>query len=504
MSMLLMGAGPLSAEALVEAATGQREVEACSTAMGRMESNAAQAGDGAEALRGKISWLLGHRSLPHSSEALAVAFIEGHCAGVGPPLPDEVVRAAALARARVLLNGVSGARPVVVQKLLELARAPALPPVPSQGSVGAAGDLAPMAHLARGLCGRGAGALAQPLQPSPKEALSLINGVSLSAAIGAFAVVQARRIWQNAALAAAMSMEALGSNLHCLDAEGLRWRPHPGDLRAGERLRAWLEGSRLVVPREEPDDFSLRCAPAVLGALHSAITMAEEVVERELSGCSDNPLVLDQGGQSRWVELGHVHGASLALALDHLRAALTQMATQSERRSFRLTDGALNRGLPRYLIRPGGLRSGFMLAQYTAASLCSEMKGLSHPASVDSIPTVQAHEDHNSMAPIAARLTLECLDCAADVVAVELLLAAQALDFRRRGLRAEPVDGVEQLVAGLPIELAPALAQVHDQIRKKVRWWEEDGILMHSLDPLRGMVRAGVLVGPPRPWCSSC
>jgi histidine ammonia-lyase len=231
----------------------------------------------------------------------------------------------------------------------------------------------------------------------------------------------------------------------------------------------------------------------VLGAVSDALDHIEGVVESELNGLSDNPLLFD----GQWLEAGNFHGASLAMAMDHLRIALAQLATISERRTYRLTHGDLSPNLPSFLVPGTGLNSGFMLAQYTAASLASEVKGFAHPASVDSIPTIQHHEDHNSMAPIAARLALRSVECVADIVGIEMLLAAQALDLCERGLEWEE-EGQSQRIE--PSNLAPRIATYRDRIRVNVDFWEDDGVLHPELEAMGRMVRKGEVLGDQLSW----
>jgi histidine ammonia-lyase len=219
----------------------------------------------------------------------------------------------------------------------------------------------------------------------------------------------------------------------------------------------------------------------------------EHVVEAELNGLSDNPLLFD----GEWIEAGNFHGAALAMSMDHLRIALAQLATISERRTFRLTHGDLSPDLPSFLVRGTGLNSGFMLAQYTAASLTSEVKGFAHPASVDAIPTVQHHEDHNSMAPIAARLALRSIECVADIVGIEMLVAAQALDLCEQGLEWQE-DGKSMKLE--PSELAPRIGEVRDRVRGEVPFWEDDNVLHPALESVGRMVRRGTLLGENQSW----
>ena len=438
--------------------------------MVRMEENAQHSPS--KVLETKRAWLLGEEG--DQSTDLKREFILGHCAGVGPELPKSYVRAAMASRINVLASGYTGSRPIAAQKLLELLNKDHIPSVPSQGSVGAAGDLAPMAHIARVVCGYGnTPSWFAPLLPTAKECLSLINGVSMSAALGAIAIVRAQKVLNAAIIAAAMTMEAIYAQDQCIHEQALALRGHPECMKVGEQLRFLLEGSERVCSSRRPDAFSIRCGPSVMGSTLLAITHSKEIIERELNGCSDNPLLID----GNWIEAGHFHGTQIALALDHLKIALTQLATLSERRTFRITHEKLSKELPSFLVEGTGLNSGFMLAQYTAAALASECKGLAVPASIDTIPTVQHHEDHVSMAPIAARHTLDLLECLADIIAIELLLAAQALDLRMQS-------------DGLP--LPKTLATIHNKIRSHASFWKDDQVLYPDLKALGALVRKGI------------
>ena len=230
-----------------------------------------------------------------------------------------------------------------------------------------------------------------------------------------------------------------------------------------------------------------------MGTLIEELCCTETILERELNGAGDNPLLID----GEWIEGGNFHGAPVAHALDALKIAVTQLATVSERRTFRLTYGQLSKGLPSFLVRGTGLNSGFMLTQYTAASLASECKGLAHPASVDTIPTVQHHEDHVSMGPIAARMLLSMLECVADIVGIEVLLAAQALDLRVRGIA---FDGDGEAIEAERITLAPEIQTLHERVRNRIDYWEDDQVLHPVLNAAGNLVRSGELLGTEGPW----
>lgn len=478
-----------------------------------MTESARAFGEGAELLEGKRRQLLGARThATTEGHADPRGFILSHCSAVGDPLPVPMARALLVCRANVLAVGASGVRPDTVQRMLDLLNAGVTPVIPSQGSVGAAGDLAPLAHAARVYCGLGGAVILpdgtraeradlaafglRPVQPTPKEALALINGATLTAAYGAMAVHRAERVLDALITGCAMTMEALQADLRCLSPGGMALRGHPGGERVAARLRALLAGSELAYAGRAPDPFSLRAAPAVIGALADALDHVRAIVIRELNGACDNPIWLEDEGI---VEVGNFHGAPVALALDYLRAALTQAVTQSERRTYRLCTGHLVGDLPSFLVEGTGLNSGLMLAQYTAASLASECKGLSHPAVVDSIPTVQHSEDHVSMGPIAGRLTLQLLECAADIVGIEALFAAQALEFRRAGVRFHGgVRTVEPPLAG-----APEVEAARATVRAVVPFWEDDQVLEPCLAAISALVRSGRLPpgsAPSEPW----
>ncbi len=472
-------------------------------ARARMDRSAAAFAALPSVLVQKRRHLVGDAPLPDGD--IVAAFILGHCAGVGEPLPSPIVRALIVCRANVLATGYSGVRPALVEALLEMLNRNITPVVPSQGSVGAAGDLAPLAHVARVVCGLG-GAVRLPdgtltdvhdlpaFAPTHKEALSLINGATLTSALAALAVHRAERVLDAMEVACAMTMEALRADTRCLSVNAIDARGHGSATLVAHRLAKRLAGSTLAVPGRPPDAFSIRAAPAVLGAARDALGFARDLTVRELNGACDNPIWVEGEGV---VETGNFHGAPVALACDVLRIALTSAATQSERRTYRLTSGALTGDLPSFLVEGTGLNSGFMLAQYTAASLASECKGLSHPASVDTIPTVQHHEDHVSMGPIAGRLTLRVLECVADIVGIEALLAAQALDFRRRGLSFP--GGVR--TEGPPAAIAPGVEAGRAAVRAVTAYWEDDQILHPVLDAVGTLVRSGGLSGRSgEPW----
>jgi histidine ammonia-lyase len=387
------------------------------------------------------------REIPEElTRELQLRLLRSHACGVGDPYPDEVVRAAMLLRANALAKGYSGARLALVELLLECLNRGVLPHVPSRGSVGASGDLAPLAHLALPLVGEGeawfegrrlggAAALAAagltPIELQAKEGLSLVNGTQFMAAIGALALARAERLVKTADIACALSLEALqGSQTAFLpqihEARGL-----PGQIAAAANVLALLEGSAINEAHrwcdKVQDAYSLRCAPQVHGAARDLLAYVESTVAAELNAATDNPLVLVE--EERLVSNGNFHGQPLAFALDALAMAVSELGSIAERRVERLVNPTLSEGLPPFLTADGGLNSGFMIPQYVAASLVSENKALCHPASVDSIPTSAGQEDHVSMGNAAALKAWQVLANAERVIAIELLAAAQAVEF---------------------------------------------------------------------------
>ena len=392
-----------------------------------------------------VGELAGERISREQSAQLQVNIVRSHCAGVGPPLSEAVVRAMLLLRAHGLALGRSGVQPYLVDLLVEMLNRGLHPLIPSQGSVGASGDLAPLAHLALALIGEGevvvdgrrlpagdalAAAGLRPAELAGKDGVALINGTHLMAGIGALAVWDARVLAGTADVAGAMTFEALRGHPEAFDPALHDARPHPGQRASAANLRRLIAGSEILAqPREGPkvqDAYALRCIPQVHGASRDALAYVRGVIEIEINSATDNPLVFSETG--RIVSGGNFHGQPVALALDVLAIAASELAGIAERRIERLVNPHLS-GLPPFLTRTYGLHSGLMLAQYTAAALVSENKVLSHPASVDSIPTSANQEDYVSMGAIAARKGAQVVEHAQQVLGIELICAAQALDF---------------------------------------------------------------------------
>jgi histidine ammonia-lyase len=445
------------------------------------------AGPHADVLLRKWAWLSG-RDAPEDRTRAVRIFIEDHCAAVGEILAPELVRALMVARANVLATGATGARPAVVDTLLAMLAADVVPVVPSIGPVGAAGS-AVLAHVAQVACGYGGEAWrdgrCQPaaeamaglpvLVPTEKDALSLINGSTYAVVLAAFAVERSLTLLHTFDEAAALSCEVVRADLGAFSERVQEARHHPGGLQVAAFVRDRVAGSSLVSARRRPDAFSIRCIPAVHGAAWDAYGYVASIVTRELNAAMDNPLVFPGHGV---IEAGAFHGAPVGLAADHLKVALTQLAGISERRVFRLTYAQLS-GLPSFLVPDSGVNSGLMLAQYTAASVVSEAKAMCQPASVDSVPVVQHHEDHVSMASVAARSALRVVDLVADVAAIELLCGAQGLDLRR--------DRGESAGAGT--------RRTWERVRQHVDRWVDDRELHPDLAVLGSAVRSGFFVG---------
>ena len=403
---------------------------------------------------------------PDALDRLQANLLRSHAAGVGEPLAADAVRAMMLLRANVLARGHSGIRLATVDLLLALLNTHVHPVVPRRGSVGASGDLAPLAHLALVLIGEGevltplgrvTGAEAlqraslKPVALGPKEGLALINGTQASTAVLALALVDAWRLARAADVAAALSIDALRGSTVPFDPRIHAARPHVGQAVSAANIVRLMTGSAINASHADcgrvQDAYSERCAPQVHGAARDALAYATRAIEVEANASTDNPMVFAETGDI--VSGGNFHGAPVAIAADLIVIGLLQLATISERRSDRLVNPALS-GLPPFLTRDSGLHSGYMMAQVTAAALASELKSLAHPASVDTIPTSANREDHVSMSMGAALKAEQALQLATRVIAVEILCACQAID----------------LLA--PLTTSPALQRVHARVRSHV------------------------------------
>ncbi|MGH3078219.1 MAG: histidine ammonia-lyase [Gaiellaceae bacterium] len=428
------------------------------------------------------------------SEELQLRLLRSHACGVGEPYPDEVVRAAMLLRANALAKGYSGAHVPTVELLVECLNRGVVPVVPARGSVGASGDLAPLAHLALPLVGEGEATVAgerlpgaealravglEPIRLASKEGLSLINGTQFMTAMAALGLVRALRLARTADLACALSLESLQGSRTSFTPAVHRSRPLKGQGEAADNVWRLLEGSAIIESHrwcdKVQDAYSLRCAPQVHGACRDLLGYVEATVTVELNAATDNPLVLVEEGEV--VSAGNFHGQPVAFALDTLALAVAELASISERRTERLVNPNLSEGLPPFLVEEGGLNSGFMIPQYVAAALVSENKVLAHPASVDSIPTSAGQEDHVSMGNAAGLKALRVLDNAERTLAIELLAGAQAIEFLA------------------PLRPGEGVRAVHDLVRTLSERLVEDRSLSGDIERVADAIRSGAVLG---------
>lgn len=428
-------------------------------------------------------------------EQLQVNLIRSHSVGTGDPFPEEVVRAAIMIRANTIAKGYSGARPLIVETLLNLLNKRVTPFVPEKGSVGASGDLAPLSHLTLVLMGEGEAfyqgermpgkkalqkAGITPVELKAKEGLAVNNGATFTAGIACLAVSDAENLLYNALLAAALTFEALKVTSKAFDERIHKARPHKGQITCAHAIRELTKGSTLVdsLEKKVQDDYSVRCMPQVLGASVDAVHYIRSIVETEINSATDNPLIIDGFPISG----GNFHGQPLALVMDFLGIAVSEIGNIAERQIAKLLDKNHSDGLPIFLIpeEKAGLNSGFMMTQYTAAALVSENKVLTHPASVDSIPTSANAEDHVSMSTIAARKAREIIKNVESILGIEFLCAAQGVDLRREGSTSD--------------QLGEGTHTVYGTIRKEIPALKEDRYLYPELEKIRDMVHDGILV----------
>ncbi len=423
--------------------------------------------------------------------ALQRNLIVSHTCAMGDPLPREVVRAIMLLRCNALARGNSGIRPSTLNTLLEMLNKGVHPQIPEKGSLGASGDLAPLAHMVLPLIGEGQAefqgeimpgraamekAGIEPVELAAKEGLALINGTQVMTAIGVNVLYDAMELVKTADIAAAMTAEALHGITKAYDPKVHILRGHQGQRDTAANLLTLLEGSRHARPTNSDkvqDPYSLRCVPQIHGASRDAIQYVYEAVTREINAVTDNPLIFPD--EDEVISGGNFHGQPMALAFDFLKLAISELANISERRSERLINPQLSEGLAPFLTKHGGVCSGFMIAQYAAASMVSENKIYAHPACVDSIPSSGNQEDHVSMGTTAARTAAMILDNAQKVLGIELFAASQAIWLRMRG----------------PERMAPATKAVYDHIRKSVEPVDEDIIMHDELEKFDKMVKKG-------------
>jgi histidine ammonia-lyase len=422
---------------------------------------------------------------------LQLNLVRSHSCGVGQALSEGEARALVLLRANVLARGYSGCRAVLIEALLSLLEHGVTPVIPEKGSVGASGDLAPLAHLALALIGEGeaffqgerlpsAEALGraglQPVQLEVKEGLSLLNGTQAMAAVGALALRRAERVARLADVAGAMTLEALRGTPVAFDERIHQARPHAGQIEVAAHLRELLRESDIRQshvdndPRVQ-DAYSLRCMPQVHGAVRGALTHAREIVEIESGSATDNPLVFSESGEV--LSGGNFHGAPLALAFDYAAMAVTDLMSISERRIDRLVNPDANDNLPPFLTSQPGMSSGFMMMQVTAVALLSEAKVLAHPASIDNVPTDGGKEDHVSMGMTAATKLRSIVDNAEHVTAIELITAAEALEYRA------------------PLQPGRGVRQAYEIVRSHVTRLTSDRPLAPDIEKIVRVIREG-------------
>jgi histidine ammonia-lyase len=441
---------------------------------------------------------------PDQSKLLSRKIILSCQVGVGDPLPEDVVRAMILIRANTLAKGRSAVRPLVAQTLIDMLNAGVTPHVPSKGSLGASGDLAPLAHLAvvmtrdpegagddhsgrawfEGELLSGAEAMAragiQRIVPEAKDGLALTNGTNFMAAAAALLLVDGESLVRHAEIAAALSMEALTAISEAYHPALHKANAQPGQIVTAANLRMLLEGSRLVdsdLSRVQ-DAYSLRCTPQVIGPVRDVLAFLRERVTGAINSATDNPLVfvdLPASRPRKVISGGNFHGSGLAMWLDLLSIALAQIGSIAERRTFRLVTRELSNGLPSMLIPKSGLDSGLMMPQYTSAALVSDNKTLAHPDSVDSIPSGANQEDHVSMGANAARHTMEVAENLRLILAIEMLTAAQGIYLRPEG----------------PSRLAPGTAAAYGEIRRRVEPLEFDRPLHGDVQALADLISTG-------------
>ena len=436
------------------------------------------------------------RISPDQVAALQRNLVRSHAAGVGEPLPEDAVRAMMLLRAQVLAMGHSGVRPAIIDLLLAMLNRGVHPIIPRRGSVGASGDLAPLAHLALVLIGEGEAlfegarmpgdealrrAGLAPIELAAKEGLSLVNGTQLMTAVGALALHDAHDTARLADVSGAISLEALRGTPRAFDARIQAVRPHPGQAASASNLRRLLAGSAIVESHRDcgkvQDPYSLRCMPQVHGATRDTLDFVTATLEREANSATDNPLIFfaSDDGDAEFISGGNFHGQPIAMALDYAAIAVAELANIAERRIEQLVNPHYS-GLPPFLVAESGLNSGFMMAQVTAAALVSENKILTHPASVDSIPSSAGREDHVSMGAHAALKLAQVVDAVRNVLAIELLCGVQGLDLR------------------LPVRPAAGLAAAHATVRAVVPHLTQDRPMYKEIQAVRALLDDGSLM----------
>jgi histidine ammonia-lyase len=422
-------------------------------------------------------------------EKLQENLILSHSVGVGEYLNNKISKLMLLLRANALCKGYSGVRKELIDKILEFFNNDIIPVIPSQGSVGASGDLAPLSHMALTLIGKGkvfyenkiyeTEKLLKKLKIEPiilkaKEGLALINGTQFMSSIAVFILIKALKLIEIADVISAMTLDSLKGTSSAFRKELHLIRKHKGQLKTANNLYNLLKDSQIADSHknceEVQDAYSLRCIPQVHGAVRDAIDYCKNIIEIEINSVTDNPIILPDTGEV--ISCGNFHGEPIAIAMDLLGIALSELGNISERRIERMLNPNLNKGLPAFLIEKSGINSGFMIAQYTAASLVSENKVLAHPGSVDSIPTSANQEDHVSMGSISAKKCLKILENLENILSIELLCACQSLDFRK------------------PLKTSEKLCKIYSMIRENIKFLNEDRTIHEDINKVRNIINS--------------
>jgi len=497
--MLELSGHALTLEEIFSVAHAHQHVKLSDTAIGRINAARAVIDDICE--RGTVTYgvntgfgRLSDVHVPHDElKALQLNLVRSHACGVGALLSEPEVRAMMLLRANVLAVGYSGARLEVVQTVIDMLNAGVHPLIPEKGSVGASGDLAPLAHLALGVIGEGEvfykgqrqtaahalkSANIKPIELLAKEGLALLNGTQAMGSVGGLALMRAERLTRLADAAGACTLEALLGTPVAFDARIHNARPHQGQIESAHHLRKLLDGSEIRESHREGDPrvqdaYSLRCMPQVHGAVRGALSHARQILEIESGSATDNPLVFPDSGHV--LSGGNFHGAPLAMVLDYAAIALTDLMSISERRIDRLVNPDLNEHLPPFLSLHPGTSSGFMIAHVTAVALLNEAKVLSHPASVDNLPTSGGKEDHVSMGMTAATKFRSIVDNAERVLAIELMAAAEGLEYRK------------------PLRPGKGVQRIYDEVRAIVPRLEADRPLSNDIENLAAAIKSGTV-----------
>ena len=494
MDALIIDGGPLEPREVVDVAYRRRRAEPAPDLARRLAparevvDEAVSSGRVVYGITTGFGALAGTHIGQEQTEVLQLNLLRSHASGAGEPLPDELVRAMLLLRARTLAQGHSGVRPVIVERLLEMLDRDIIPVVPSQGSVGASGDLAPFAHLALPLVGEGrvkvegrvvpgSDSGLAPIRLITKEGLSLLNGTEGMTAMGVIALDRAQDLVVAADAATALSVEALLGSARPFLSEIHALRPHPGQIASARRIAALLDGSPIVSSHSDDfehavqDAYSLRCAPQVHGAVSDTLAYLNDVLVIEMGSVVDNPIVFPDTGEV--ISAGNFHGQPLAFALDFATIAVSELGSISERRTDRMLDPARSQGLTPFLSPDPGLNSGYMISQYLQAALVAENRVLAHPASVDSVPTSGSQEDHVSMGWGAGKKLLTVIDNVRRVIAVELLCAVQGIEQRS------------------PLQPGPGTAPLVELVRRRVPTLTSDRALSDEIEIVSSLIDEG-------------